>query len=570
MSNFNQFNNDSSQPNQSNSYNTYNSNSMKTIGRSLLDLINSPVKSNDQWLFNGLLKRKRSMVLASPPKTGKSSFATDLAFAGLAGQPVGDLIHPVAPMRVLWWSTDEVLDEIMERFEEHPISSLGESLANIHVISKEDAIGLHNKNEVKGIAEFFKPDFIIVDSLRGILDSSGFDENHSAAGEFSSWLHKFCNQFNAGGLLLHHLNKKKDAFGTNRVSGHGGIVSNSSGVMLMRDKKESLEIDTNKVLMVTGRGIAPFKYHINLMHSSEWLEHGSCFDYVGEIEGDNTTSASDVEKVRQFLLSNFGTPYDTDTISNGTGVNYNNVRQALKRMIANGEINKIKPDIPTSKHHKLKWFYGYGELSIPCTIDNSQQHTSTDNVKEGGIDLYQSSSNPYISIPPTMVQEEEKMYHCTEEESVIENEDLSLVQPPTPIADLCTNDGEVSEDDEDDYVIEKPTEIGQMCTLHPRAANDLEDYIKEAMVLVGVDEEEEGVGFFVTLGCYRRSKDKSKFDFPLKWYTNDFISINDPKDIEVVYSKAEQQRKNKSKKVLGMSSDYKPAQEPRKPKRMLT
>jgi len=540
---------------------------MKTIGRSLLDLINSPVKSNDQWIFNGLLKRKRSMVLASPPKTGKSSFATDLAFAGLAGQPIGDLIHPVAPMRVLWWSTDEVLDEIMERFEEHPISTLGESLANIHVISKEDAIGLHNKNEVKGIAEFFKPDFIIVDSLRGILDSSGFDENHSAAGEFSSWLHKFCNQFNAGGLLLHHLNKKKEAFGTNRVSGHGGIVSNSSGVMLMRDKKESLEIDTNKVLMVTGRGIAPFKYHINLMHSSEWLEHGSCFDYVGEIEGDNTTSASDVEKVRQFLMSNFGTPYDTDTISNGTGVNYNNVRQALKRMIANGEINKIKPDIPTSKHHKLKWFYGYGELITPCTIDNSQQHTSTDDIKEGGIDLYQSSSNPYISIPPTMVQEEEKMYHCTEEESVIENESLSMVQPPTPIVDLCTND-DVSEEE-----VKPKIEIGQMCVLSPKVAKknyeDLDGFTRVPLVLVDIDED--GVGKFNRLAFHLQYKDHERYKgaYQLMWDINDFIAIHDESEIEVVYLKAQQE--DKPKKVLGMSSDYKPpTDEPVRMKRRLT
>ncbi|URD50735.1 AAA family ATPase [Chroococcidiopsis sp. CCNUC1] len=511
------------------------------------------------------------MVLASPPKTGKSSFATDLAFAGLAGQPIGDLIHPVAPMRVLWWSTDEVLDEIMERFEEHPISTLGESLANIHVISKEDAIGLHNKNEVKGIAEFFKPDFIIVDSLRGILDSSGFDENHSAAGEFSSWLHKFCNQFNTGGLLLHHLNKKKEAFGTNRVSGHGGIVSNSSGVMLMRDKKESLEIDTNKVLMVTGRGIAPFKYHINLMHSSEWLEHGSCFDYVGEIEGDNTTSASDVEKVRQFLMSNFGTPHDANTISNGTGVKYHTTRQALDRMVTNGEINKIKPDIPTSKHHKLKWFYGYGELSMTCSIDNSQQHTSVDDIKEGGIDLYQSSSNPYISISPTMLQHENSCSNDEIEDSVIENEDLSMLQPPTPIPDLCTNDDDGVEDEDDDYKIEKPTEIGQMCILHPRAANDLEEYVKVPMVLIGLGEE-DGVGKFNRLSFHLQFKDHEKYagSHQLDWHIDDFIRINSKEEIDVVYSKAQQQRKNKPKKVLGMSADYEPTQEPRKSKKLLT
>ncbi|MBD2308869.1 AAA family ATPase [Chroococcidiopsis sp. FACHB-1243] len=552
---------------------------MKTIGRSLAQYRTQPKVEEDNWIFHGQLKRNSLMLLAGGAKVGKTCLYVDTIYYGLTGES-NDLIKPSKPLKILLWASDESRGETEDKFRLRGIYDLpDEALSRLYWVQKEDDVRFHNIECVERIlleaqkqGEPF--DYVIADCLGTMLVGTGVDENHPDSGNvYVNALHKFSTRFHVGTLLVHHTNKKKETYGADKISGHHSITTNLSGWMKLDSANVKDETCVERILSLGGcRGISAFQYKLTLNPDIEWL-NTACFEYEGEV-GTDTDSRKLADDILQLLQQHSGIPLSVNTIQSQVGGKYFTITKTLSRMVQKGTINRDKNTASPAKHHKRNWLFWEGYL-----LDNTLLYQE-DNFNIGGEGVINKNSyNPYISVSPTTGQVSESCpvdKSCPDDgvEETTENQGFQQLDNPPPPLEVCPVDNaeDVSEDEDDDYKIEKPTEIGQMCTLHPRAANDLEDYIKEAMVLVGVDEEEENIGFFVTLGCYRRSKDKLNFDFPLKWYTNDFISINDPKDIEIAYSKAEQQRKNKSKKVLlGMSSDYKPpTDEPVRMKRRLT
>ncbi|RUS93978.1 hypothetical protein DSM106972_094490 [Dulcicalothrix desertica PCC 7102] len=179
------------------------------------------------WLIPELLPRGELVVLGGAPKCGKTLMAIDAAFAIATGEDVF-LGLKCGRGKVLVISNDETVRSTKAKLVRRGFR-LGDG-ENLMVVSEWKINQLY---ELEKTMEEFKPDLVIVDSLKSISTNSEISENSA---EFANIIYNFktvLNRFKCAGILIHHTNKNKEAMGVAKLRGSSSIVAATWGAWIL-------------------------------------------------------------------------------------------------------------------------------------------------------------------------------------------------------------------------------------------------------------------------------------------------------------------------------------------------
>jgi len=170
-----------------------------------------------EWLIPELLPAGEMVILGGSPKSGKTLMAVDAAFAIATGEDDFLGLRPQQG-KVLLISNDE-----NQRSTKSKLLKRGFRKGdNLQIIFDWNISRLY---ELERVLDNFRPDVVIIDSLKSITSHNSQISENSA--EFANSLYLLKNLFNryhTSSILIHHTNKNKDAMGVNKLRGSTAIA----------------------------------------------------------------------------------------------------------------------------------------------------------------------------------------------------------------------------------------------------------------------------------------------------------------------------------------------------------
>lgn len=213
------------------------SNKVSLSIRELLD----EAESESSWLIPTLLQSSGMYILGGEPKTGKSILAYALSYAvAVSGEFLG---LPVRKGKVLFLQLEEPLPTMKKRFKLAGFGNLESNEdASLVVNFKTDNIRIERNFDITTDVNWlikkinqYKPDLVIIDSLRKATVKSSYSENTNEYGKLVYTLQQVFNTTNTCGLVIHHLSKcgdgKKKYNLIERLAGHTSISAASDGII---------------------------------------------------------------------------------------------------------------------------------------------------------------------------------------------------------------------------------------------------------------------------------------------------------------------------------------------------
>jgi hypothetical protein len=174
------------------------------------------------WTIPGMLPRGETAILAGMPKVGKSILAFDAAFAVATGEDPF-LGENCAKGRVLLITPDasvrSVRSQLFKRGFRH-----GD---DIRVMPEWD---ISQFDLLEQQLEDYRPTLVVVDSLKRITVGRDISENSAEFADNVYRLKEILQRYNASGLLIHHSNKDREAYGVGKVRGSTAIAGAVWGV----------------------------------------------------------------------------------------------------------------------------------------------------------------------------------------------------------------------------------------------------------------------------------------------------------------------------------------------------
>jgi len=155
------------------------------------------------WLVQDFIPLGGLVILAAPPKQGKTCLATTLALAVATGTPFAGM--PCDQGGVLWLAQEESFWDRHRLVSSSPLADPAVPLFTTHErlpIDQESTIDLlafwANEADVK---------LIVVDPLHGATSGRSLNDGW-AARKTLDLLRAFCNQFGVTALVLHHAKRR--------------------------------------------------------------------------------------------------------------------------------------------------------------------------------------------------------------------------------------------------------------------------------------------------------------------------------------------------------------------------
>ncbi len=170
------------------------------------------------WLIPELLPKGETIILASAPKAGKTLLAIDAAFAIATGE--SDFLGQTTKRgKVLLISVDESLNSTKNKLLKRGFRRQDKEYIRILPMWTIDQMGI-----LEAELEDFRPDVVIVDSLRRINHGSPISENSAEFADNIYTLKETIGRYGASGVLIHHNNKDSGALGVGRIRGSSAIA----------------------------------------------------------------------------------------------------------------------------------------------------------------------------------------------------------------------------------------------------------------------------------------------------------------------------------------------------------
>lgn len=188
---------------------------------SFTDLLNEVSEALD-YLVPGMLPRRETVLCIASPKTGKTLLAVDLGFAVATGSEF--LGHQVKQGKVLFISVDESLQSTKAKLIKRGFRP--QDAENLRVIASWD---ISQMIELEAQIEDFRPDLIIVDSLKRITLGSELSENSAEFADSIYKLKELFTKYGAAGLLIHHSAKGNEHAGVDKARGSSAIAGATWG-----------------------------------------------------------------------------------------------------------------------------------------------------------------------------------------------------------------------------------------------------------------------------------------------------------------------------------------------------
>ncbi len=168
------------------------------------------------WLIPELLPVGETIILSAAPKAGKTLLAIDAAFAIATGE--GDFLgEKVKQGKVLLVEADESLSSTRAKL-------LKRGFREGDNISILPSWNISQLDKLESMLEDFRPDLVIIDSLRRIHHGCTISENSAEFADSIYTLKELLGRYKASGILIHHSNKDKEAMGVGKLRGSSAIA----------------------------------------------------------------------------------------------------------------------------------------------------------------------------------------------------------------------------------------------------------------------------------------------------------------------------------------------------------
>ena len=171
-----------------------------------------------EWLIPGLLPRAETIILAGSPKVGKTSLSIDAALALATGES-SFLGETVKRRKVLYVSSDESPQSTRHKLLKRGFRQIDDG--SIKIMTGWD---ISQMGELEKQLEDFRPDVVIIDSLKRIFIGSQISENSAEFADAIYTLKETIGRYNASGILIHHTNKSLDTTGVHKLRGSSAIA----------------------------------------------------------------------------------------------------------------------------------------------------------------------------------------------------------------------------------------------------------------------------------------------------------------------------------------------------------
>ncbi len=237
------------------------------------------------WVIPGLLPEKETIVLAGAPKAGKTLLAIDAAYAIATGESYF-LGEATKRGKVLLVSTDESANSTKAKLINRGFRRGDKGC--IKVLTTWD---ITQMGTLEALLEDFRPDLVIIDSLRRINKGSEISENSAEFADAIYTLKETLERYGASGILIHHTNKNPEALGVHRLRGSSAIAGAVWGTWQLDqipkpdpNNKKKLIIepkDPTRTLSVFARDIEGQQLTLELNpENSSWVHLGEVGDSI--------------------------------------------------------------------------------------------------------------------------------------------------------------------------------------------------------------------------------------------------------------------------------------------------
>jgi hypothetical protein len=196
-----------------------------------------------QWLIPELLPKGETIILAGAPKAGKTLLAIDAAFAIATGES-SFLGEKVTQGKVLLVSCDESLNSTKSKLLRRGFRDADKDY--IRILPQWT---IDNLDVLEAQLEDFRPDVVIIDSLKRITVGSQISENSAEFADNIYKLKETIGRYQASGILIHHANKSSDAMGVGKLRGSSAIAGAAWGTWLL-DHIPKPDPNNNKKLII--------------------------------------------------------------------------------------------------------------------------------------------------------------------------------------------------------------------------------------------------------------------------------------------------------------------------------
>ncbi len=291
------------------------------------------------WVIPELLPKGESVILAASPKAGKTLLAIDAAFAIATGE--SDFLGEITKRgKVLLISVDESLNSTKSKLLKRGFRRKDKEYIRVLPQWTIDQMGI-----LEAELEDFRPDVVIVDSLRRINHGSPISENSAEFADNIYTLKETIGRYGASSILIHHTNKSSETMGVGKIRGSSAIAGAVWGTWLLDhipkkdpNNKKKLIIDPKdpkRVLSVFARDAEGQSFHIEFNpENNSWVrlcsdtpedkEHGSIKERILNILEINQSGLSGSEIIELLGM----------TKEEGRGVYTTLNRMVIKRLIS--------------------------------------------------------------------------------------------------------------------------------------------------------------------------------------------------------------------------------------------
>lgn len=171
-----------------------------------------------EWQIPELLPKGETVILAGTPKVGKTLLSVDAAFAIATGES-SFLGEAVKRGKVLLVTCDESITSTKNKLLKRGFR--GRDNDRLRIMPKWD---ISKMEALETELEDYRPDVVIIDSLKRITSGSKISENSAEFADNIYMLKEMIGRYGASGILIHHTNKSPDAMGVGKLRGSSAIA----------------------------------------------------------------------------------------------------------------------------------------------------------------------------------------------------------------------------------------------------------------------------------------------------------------------------------------------------------
>ncbi len=286
------------------------------------------------WVLPGVLERGELAIFAGKPKSGKSLHSYEAAYQVLAGGMFCG--GHVKKGKVLFIQSDEGASSTINRIYGRRISEYPEQFRIMPKFS------FARMEDLEQELIDFRPDLIIVDTLRQALRATGIDENSAEAGNPLSDFKELLGKYSASAILIHYT-KKGEAKGQDKIAGNSALVGEVFAAFEF-SKPDASKPSNFKMECLAYREDAESNYYHELMQNGD----GWYLSYTGDegsMEGEAGYSDRILELMKENLLKCGKSEFYAAEVATLLGVTPDRAKgvyMALKRLASKERVLRIK------------------------------------------------------------------------------------------------------------------------------------------------------------------------------------------------------------------------------------